>query len=225
MTFTPSQTHRLAHQFGQAITSGNRNALEELLQPGEYQMQNEELDTVIGSKDEFIDWMMTRRTDYLTVEPLTYRIEFCTECIMGGHVVLFNEGRFPYMSWISNSWSFVGFGFSEYAIRIDELHFCMGFRNADRRGFLGRNMDEIMERKGRGIDELYSAYRFFKRETGVEHPQAALSSCFLESESKENPKPLPEDHPMLVEARNYWEAKKKSSQAARKLLDDWNRDD
>jgi len=81
--------HRLFHTFAQALIEGNRDFLELFIEDGDYQIQDDEMFRIQDGLNEFLDWILQRREEYLKIESLFYRIEYCTGCSEGSPMILF----------------------------------------------------------------------------------------------------------------------------------------
>jgi hypothetical protein len=90
-----TETREIMHVFVEATQSGNIDAITQLLDDlGEFEYQDEECETHSGNKQEFIAWY-GQRLKTTSITSVDY--DQCLHCVIGGSVVLFNEGTFPRM--------------------------------------------------------------------------------------------------------------------------------
>jgi len=95
MTTTVRATRELLHAFVEASQSGDITAITQLLDDlGEFEYQDEDCETHTGNKKEFVTWYSQRLT---TTSITSVDYDQCLHCVIGGSVVLFNEGTFPRM--------------------------------------------------------------------------------------------------------------------------------
>ncbi len=95
MTATARATRELMHAFVEATQSGDIGAITQLLDDlGEFEYQDDECETHTGNKQEFITWYSQRLK---TTSIISVDYDQCLHCVIGGSVVLFNEGAFPRM--------------------------------------------------------------------------------------------------------------------------------
>src|ERR1035437_2167062 len=79
--------------FAEAIVTGDRDALENLLADGdEFNIENELQETANTDKPGFINWILDKRKKQ---EKIEYVFDLCLNCKFGAPVVIFNDGFFP----------------------------------------------------------------------------------------------------------------------------------
>jgi hypothetical protein len=79
--------------FAEAIADADEAILHEILHDqGEFNIQDDKLDTQIVNKTEYIAWILKKRKQ---VKNIQYCFDTCLDCMMGNPVVIFNNGTFP----------------------------------------------------------------------------------------------------------------------------------
>lgn len=90
----------IAKQLAEAIATFNITRLSELLsEDGEFNIKNENNETLIGNNADFINWLQIKIDEYLFVnydtERLYYTIDQCLHCKPGNPVIILENGTFP----------------------------------------------------------------------------------------------------------------------------------
>ncbi len=89
----PTITQNIAKAFAACIIENRIEDLRALLHPeGEFNVQNEELSTVVVDSSHFVAWMKYRMMNE-TVHTIDY--DQCVGCSIGATIILFNGGTFP----------------------------------------------------------------------------------------------------------------------------------
>jgi len=169
------------HQIARAIIDLDRDKLMTLL-TDDCEIQDVYLKSVEVKREEFINWIFKRYNEFITVEPVNYRINICNHCEVGSRVILFNEGRFPFLSWMSKSVSYAAYNVENIGGYF-RLSFCFNYAGCVQKEFFERNKAELIKADEMGDDLVEVAKDIFKRETGqnFEMPE---NPEFLERQKK-----------------------------------------
>jgi hypothetical protein len=90
---TTTITVKIQVLFAEAIANADESILQEILHDqGEFNIQDDKLDTQIVNKAEYIAWILKKRKQ---VSNIQYCFDTCLDCMMGNPVVIFNNGTFP----------------------------------------------------------------------------------------------------------------------------------
>jgi len=100
LTTTQLDQTTIAKQLAEAIATFNILRLSDLLSDdGEFNIKNENNETLNGNKADFINWLQIKIDEYLFVnddsERLIYIIDQCLHCRIGNPVIIFENGSFP----------------------------------------------------------------------------------------------------------------------------------
>jgi hypothetical protein len=90
----------IVKQLADAIAAFNISKVEELLsEKGEYCIQDDKDEIIIGNKTEFIAWLGNSMNEFITANEdrteLNYTLDQCLHCKIGNPVIIFENGRFP----------------------------------------------------------------------------------------------------------------------------------
>jgi hypothetical protein len=90
-------------ELAEAISSFNNAGVSNLLSDdGKFAIQNENFEIVISGKNEFINWLSGRYTNYNFAGKFRRRLSFtivqCLNSVTGHPIIVFEEGRFPVLS-------------------------------------------------------------------------------------------------------------------------------
>ena len=83
-------------------------------------------------------YLFKRYNEFISVEPVNYRINICNHCEVGSRVILFNEGRFPFLSWMSKSVSYAAYNVENIGGYF-RLSFCFNYAGCVQKEFFERN--------------------------------------------------------------------------------------
>jgi hypothetical protein len=168
IAITVHQGNETIHAFGQAICSGDIHIAGGLLcNSGRYEIQNRELDIVAAAKEQFISWLALRRLEYPNGNALTYSITNCNVCDQRQNVLVFDQGRFPFMAWMKHRVSFAGLSLYVENDKITASHICLGFCGKENPSFMERFNDEAVKlNEENGIDPVFGLLNIFEREYG-----------------------------------------------------------
>lgn len=157
-------SHAELKAIGDAIMSGDRKTLSKLID-NECNIQNEYLKVVEVEPKVFIDWILNRREEMLRFNSLSYRVFYCDYCEKGASILLFNEGRFPFLAYLASNVCFAGL-----KVYRDEkgigVYFCFNYPGVNMIDFLSRHNDELRRLKKAGDLPFRILLRIFLRETG-----------------------------------------------------------
>lgn len=158
----------IIHAFGNAICRGDIHHAGSLLyDKGLFEIQNTELDIVSAVKEQFISWIALRRLEYPKRDELEFSIESCSNCIQNHGVLVFNEGNFPFMAWLSYKVSLAGIALTVQEGLITSAHICFAIKLGNNPSFISRFIDEVNEmEQNNGIDNFYALTSIFEREYG-----------------------------------------------------------
>lgn len=88
-----STSQDLAAEFAIATEQVNLEILTDLLaENGEFEIQSPDLETLVVSKYEFLEWYRLKLAE---TEITAVEYDRCSHCSFGSRVVLFNGGKFP----------------------------------------------------------------------------------------------------------------------------------
>ncbi len=162
------QGNETIHAFGQAICSGDIHSAGGLLcKSGRYEIQNHELKIISAAKEQFISWLALRRLEYPRGNTLTYSIKNCSVCDQRQNVLVFDQGRFPFMAWMKHRVSYAGLSFQVENNKITASHICLGFCGIDNPSFFERfNAEAEKLNEEHGIDPVFGLLNIFEREYG-----------------------------------------------------------
>ena len=181
MSTTILSTDEDLNQIAKAIIDLDRDKLMTLL-TDDCEIQDVYLKSVEVKREEFINWIFKRYNEFIAVEPVNYRINICNHCEVGSRVILFNEGRFPFLSWMSKSMSYAAYNVEKIG-GFFRLSFCFNYAGCVQKGFFERNKAALIKADEIGGDVFEIAKDIFKRETGqnFEMPE---NTEFLERQKK-----------------------------------------
>jgi hypothetical protein len=129
MTLTARSTREILHAFVEATQLGDIDAITNLLDDsGAFEYQDEHCETHTGNKQEFTNWY-SQRLKATAISSVDY--DQCLHCVIGGSVVLFNEGTFPRMPLEFFERSKAGLRISCKDGLICGIHFCFVFLKTD----------------------------------------------------------------------------------------------
>ena len=99
-TIIKSDQKTIVIELAEAIATFNITKVADLLSEiGEYGIQDEKEESVIGNKSEFLKWLGDCIDEFLFVngdrDRLEYTIDQCLHCRIGNPVIIFENGRFP----------------------------------------------------------------------------------------------------------------------------------
>ena len=99
-TIIKSDQKTIVIELAEAIATFNITKVADLLSEiGEYGIQDEKEESVIGNKSEFLKWLGDCIDEFLFVnedlDQLEYTIDQCLHCRIGNPVIIFENGRFP----------------------------------------------------------------------------------------------------------------------------------
>jgi len=169
------------HQIARAIIDLDRDKLMTLL-TDDCEIQDVYLKSVEVKREEFINWIFKRYNEFISVEPVNYRINICNHCEVGSRVILFNEGRFPFLSWMSKSVGYAAYNVENIGGYF-RLSFCFNYAGCVQKEFFERNKTELIKADEMGDDLVEVAKDIFKRETG-QNFEIPENPEFLERQKK-----------------------------------------
>jgi hypothetical protein len=143
------QTLNLADEFAQASQRKDISYLEQLLSDsGEFEIQDETLETYDVTKTVFLDWYATK----LNQTPIsTISFDQCLHCQIGARVVLFNDGTFPRKLKDSSERVKAGFKVDSSEGKIVNLKFCFVFLETENKYKFECEIDRIKAHMGSGL--------------------------------------------------------------------------
>ena len=117
----------LINEFTNALIAKDLNALADLLDDrGAFIVINKTFETVAVIKEQYINWL---RFKLQTESVMQVDMETCTGCSFGKSVVIYNNGKFP---WVVNSMENSTKGGLDFEIKngkISGIRFCFKFQN------------------------------------------------------------------------------------------------
>jgi len=172
-------THAEIKAIGDAIMNGDKKTLSKLIE-SECNIQDEYLKVVEAEPSIFIDWILKRREEMLRFNSLSYRVFYCDYCEKGASILLFNEGRFPYLAWISSNVCFAGLKVCRDEKGIGVV-FCFNYPGVKMIDFFDQHSDELKRLEKAGDFSMNIILRIFLRETGrrYSHPSQPGLHDFL----------------------------------------------
>ena len=159
---------QIMQAFAEAICNGDIHSAGSLLcEKGDFEVQNSKLEIVSAVKAQFISWLALRRLEYPKRNELSYTLSSCQACARINGIIIFNDGNFPYMAWLSGRVSLASIGVRVRDGLIVSAHICLGFSEPNHLSFLDRYIDEVDAMGRENGTGLIKAYKLiFKREYG-----------------------------------------------------------
>lgn len=148
------KTLYLVHEFAHASQRKDLSYLEQLLSDsGEFEIQDETLETYDVGKTEFLNWY-SQKLNQTAITSISY--DQCLHCQIGASVVLFNDGTFPRKIKDSSERVKSGFKVDVKEDKIDNLKFCFVFLKTENKYKFQCEIDEMKEdfKKGLTITEV-----------------------------------------------------------------------
>lgn len=157
-------SHAEIKAIGDAIMNGDKETLSKLIE-SECNIQDEYLKVVETEPKIFIDWILKKREEMLRFNSLSYRVFYCDYCEKGASILLFNEGRFPYLAWLTSNVCFSGLKVCRDEKGIG-VNFCFNYPGVNMIDFFNLHSDELQRLEKAGDFGLNIFLRIFLRETG-----------------------------------------------------------
>jgi hypothetical protein len=130
-------------EFAQASMRKDISYIEGLLSDsGEYEIQNDSLETVEVGKQEFIKWY-SNKLSQTSIQSIEY--DQCLHCQIGARVVLFNAGKFPRQIKDASERSKTGYKIESKDDSITSLKFCFVFLETDNKYEFQCAIDKLSE--------------------------------------------------------------------------------
>jgi hypothetical protein len=166
-------TNENLEQIANAIVNLDKESLMALI-TDDCEIQDVYFNSIEVKREEFVDWIFNRYSEYASIEPVNYSIIICNHCEIGARVILFNNGRFPYLSWMSKSVSYAGYKVENHNGYF-KLSFCFSYAGCNQESFFERNRTELLNADRNRKNPLDIAKQLFKQQTGQtyerpEHP-------------------------------------------------------
>jgi len=137
------KTSDLIIEFAQASIRKDISYIEGLLSDiGEYEIQNNSLETIEVGKQEFITWY-SNKLSQTPIQSIEY--DQCLHCQIGARVVLFNEGKFPRQIKDTSERSKTAYKIESNADYITSLKFCFVFLETDNKYEFQCEIDKLRE--------------------------------------------------------------------------------
>lgn len=178
MTLT---TEENLNTIAKAIIDLDRNKLMTLL-TDDCEIQDIYFNYIEVKREVFINWIFKRYNEFLSIEPIKYSIKICNHCEVGARVILFNEGKFPFLSWMSKTVSYAAYKV-ENIDGFFKLSFCFNYSGCVQEDFFEKNKFELLKADENGDDVFEVAKNIFKRQTGQNYERPENPE-FLENQKK-----------------------------------------
>ena len=153
-------------KFAKFIVDMDFDQLADLLDKnGEYNIQDNNLQTIDVNKDQFLTWIINKRKEILALE---YYFDQCLYCKIGNPVVLFNNGEFPREILDSSEKSKTGLMINIKDNKINAVQFCYTLLNTENKYQFEIHASVVKKYMGDNfancsIDEHVAAYNECKR--------------------------------------------------------------
>jgi hypothetical protein len=154
MSSVAVKTLNLAHEFAQASQRNDIPYLTQLLDDsGEFEIQDDTLETYDVSKSEFLVWYASK-LNQTAITSISF--DQCLHCQIGASVVLFNDGSFPRRLKDSSERVKAGFKVDSSEGKIVNLKFCFVFLETENKYKFQCEIEAYEEdlRKGLSITEI-----------------------------------------------------------------------
>lgn len=146
--------------FAEAIKKKDIETIKALIiYAGEYEIINEKDEAVEVSKEAYLSWISQMMDSAGTIE---YYFDSCTTCIVGGPVVLFNEGLFPYRATIPVMKRKTGVMVKIINENIVGLKFCQELKTTSNKYIATLDMERTNEYARQNHIPEAQAYRILK---------------------------------------------------------------
>ena len=140
---------RVISHFKDIIVQKNFVAIEELLsEAGEYDIQNQDLETISVGKSQFVDWFcsLLKNEDITSID-----IDQCLFCKIGNPVFIINGGSFPRKIKSHAEMFITGLMLEPDNDKISNITFCYSFLNRENNSVFNNNMKKIKELEEKGL--------------------------------------------------------------------------
>lgn len=135
--------------FKDIIIDKNLVAIEDLLsETGEYDIQNQDLDTTSVSKIQFADWFcsLLKKEDIISID-----IDQCLFCKIGNPVFIINGGSFPRKIKSHSEMYITGLMLEIENDKISNITFCYSFLNRENNSVFNNNIKKVKELENSGL--------------------------------------------------------------------------
>lgn len=132
---------------------------------GEYNIQDNNLQTIDVNKDQFLAWITDKRKE---VSALEYYFDQCLYCKIGNPVVMFNNGDFPREILDSSEQSKTGLMLNAQDNKINVVRFCYTLLNTENKYQFEIHASVVKEYMGGNfadfsVDDYVAAYNECKK--------------------------------------------------------------
>jgi len=118
-------------KFAKLIVDMDFDQLANLLDDnGEFNIQDNDLQTIDVNKEQFLSWIINKRKKVSTLE---YYFDQCLYCRIGNPVIMFNNGDFPREIFDSSEKSKTGLMINVKDNKINVVQFCYTLLNTENR--------------------------------------------------------------------------------------------
>ena len=134
-------------KFARSIVDMDFKLLANLLdEAGEFNIQDEKLETIDVNKAQFLQWIISKRKE---VNKLDFYFDQYLHCSIGNPVVMFNDGNFPREIYTSGEKNKTGLMLNVKGEKIDIVKFCYTLLNTENKYQFEINAGIIDEYLGR----------------------------------------------------------------------------
>lgn len=147
------ENSEILNHFKDIIVQKNFVAIEDLLsESGEYDIQNQDLETISVGKSQFLNWFcsLLKNEDITSID-----IDQCLFCKIGNPVFIINGGSFPRKIKSHAEMYITGLMLEPDNHKVSNITFCYSFLNRENNSVFNNNMKKIkaLEEKGYTLSE------------------------------------------------------------------------
>lgn len=151
-------TQDLINKFNNATFDGNIKLINSLLDKnGVYNIQDNDLETIEVKKEGFINWYEEKLSHTSIKESV---LDQCISCSFGNHILIFNDGLFPFKPKDSSERSKSGLMLASKDGKINKIVFCFAFLKTENKYIfecVGQILKEYMK-DGTSIEQALEKF-------------------------------------------------------------------
>jgi hypothetical protein len=157
------KTEDIAVEFAKASQNKDLTLLTSLLADGgDFQIQNDELDSEDADKFKFLEWYKNK----LAVTPIeTIEYDQCINCLFGKPVVVFNDGKFPRRIKESSERVKTGIAIEVKDYKISRLNFCFVFLKTENKHVFEATGEKVKKYIAAGMPDKKAIAKAIREET------------------------------------------------------------